>query len=84
MEGYTIRGKIADQDRLVVGHAIEITNTYIVLHDAVTREHIKFMFEDIDPDGLEQTRAYWLGETTMTTTPTLTKGKLIYYTTPQV
>jgi hypothetical protein len=53
--------KIKSKGKSHKGHAIEITDTYIVIHDAVTREHIKIVFADIDGDGnLEEVEATWL------------------------
>ncbi len=56
-KGYKIRSKGKDH----TGHLLEVTAEYVIIHDAVTREHKKIKFVDIDGDGeLDEVEATWL------------------------
>jgi hypothetical protein len=43
------------------GHVMEITEEYVIIHDAKTREHKKIMFIDVDGNGdLDEVEADWM------------------------
>ena len=55
-KGYKIKIKGKD----LTGHIIGQTDTYIILHDAVTREHIKVLLSDIDDKDIVEVDPTWL------------------------
>ena len=54
-KGYKVKVKGKEH----IGHIIETTAIYIVVHDVVTREHKKIFLADIDED-VDEVDATWL------------------------
>jgi translation elongation factor EF-1beta len=54
-KGYKVKAKGKEH----IGHVLLAVETYIIIHDAVTREHIKILLSDIDED-VDEVDATWL------------------------
>ena len=55
-KGYKVKSKGIDY----TGHIIEVTATYLVLHDSVNRAHRKILLSDIDTSTVDEVDTPWL------------------------